>query len=215
MYAPLGGSDSSIANFEAMYKKSIEEPDAFWLEQSKKYISWFSEPKTVSSGGFLDGDLSFFNEGKLNICYNCIDKHIPTKKDQVAMIWEGDEPDLDLKFTYGDMLKEISRIANVMKAHGVRKGDVVTIYMPMIPELPMVMLACARIGAIHSVVFAGFSAESLRGRIMDGNSKFIFACDEGKRGGKSIPLKNIVDKVSCSCIYVDVHHIYWCVINVY
>lgn len=139
--------------------------------------------------------MNWFTNGKMNVCYNCVDKHLPQKKNQVALIWEGDEPGVDKQITYGELSKQVSRIANVMKAMGVKKGDVVTLYMPMIPELAMTMLACARIGAIHSIVFAGFSAESLRGRIVDCDSKFVFTADEGLRGGKNLKLKSIVDAV--------------------
>lgn len=179
--------------YKARYTESLVEPDKFWSDEAQKYISWFSPFTSVMEGTLDLGDVNWFANGKLNACYNCIDKHVSEKGDQVAIIWEGDEPDLNKKITYRELKVEVSRIANVMKSKGVKKGDVVTIYMPMIPELAMTMLACARIGAIHSVVFAGFSAESLKGRILDCNSKFLFTTDEGLRGGKAIKLKGIAD----------------------
>ena len=136
-------------------------------------MSWISPFTKVSSGDFDNGDIAWFLDGKLNACYNCVDKHLPHRADQTAIIWDGDEPGTNRLITYAELAREVSKIANVLKAEGVKKGDVVTLYMPMIPELTMTMLACARIGAIHSVVFAGFSAESLRDRIVDCNSKYV------------------------------------------
>ena len=190
-----------MARFQQGYKKSVEDPEGFWTEQAQKYVSWISPFKKVFGGGFEHGDINWFAEGKLNACYNCVDKHLPHRADKTAIIWDGDELGQTRSITYGELAREVSRIANVMKSMGVRKGDVVTIYMPMIPELAMVMLACARIGAVHSIVFAGFSAESLRGRIEDCNSRFVFTADEGKRGGKSIELKKTVDAVRSNSQY--------------
>lgn len=152
---------------------------------------------------FPNGSSKWFEDGQINACYNAVDRHALTKGDQAAIIWEGDEPGQSRTITYKELQVEVSRIANVMKARGVQKGDVVTIYMPMIPELAMVMLACARIGAIHSVVFAGFSADALRDRINDCQSKWLFAADEGKRGGKTIKLKDAVDTAVSQCPGVD------------
>mmetsp|Transcript_8308 Transcript_8308/g.7440 ORF Transcript_8308/g.7440 Transcript_8308/m.7440 type:complete len:691 (+) Transcript_8308:19-2091(+) len=183
----------NLIDYQNRYKQSIEDPNTFWSNEEKQYIEWFQPYKQVSIGDLNDGDVSWFIDGKLNVCYNCIDKHIPTKANHTAMIWEGDEIGTQRIITFQELLKEVSRIANVLKRFGVKKGDVVTIYMPMIPELAMTMLACARIGAVHSVVFAGFSADSLKGRILDCDSKFIVTADEGKRGGKTTPLKSTVD----------------------
>jgi acetyl-CoA synthetase len=145
-------------------------------------------------GDFDAGDITWFAGGKLNVSYNAIDRHVAAgRADQVAMIWEGDEPDDIRRLTYRDLLRQVSQIANALTASGVRKGDVVTIYMPMIPELAMTMLACARIGAVHSVVFAGFSAEALAQRVVAAQSKFVVTADHGLRGGKKIPLKDIVN----------------------
>jgi acetyl-CoA synthetase len=185
-------------NYEEVYAQSIhaQESGEFWSEQANRHISWFSPFKSVVEGDFLSGDVNWFGEGILNACYNCVDRHIPTKAQQTALIWEGDEPGTQRLVSYEELRREVSKIANIMKMQGVKKGDVVTIYMPMIPELAMVMLACARIGAVHTVVFAGFSAESLSSRIEDGNSQFIFVANEGLRGGKAIKLKDTVDKVT-------------------
>ena len=141
------------------------------------------------------GDVRWFSGGKLNIAYNAIDRHVINGRgDQVALLWEGDEPDQVRKITYNELLRRVSQIANALTQQGVKKGDVVTIYMPMIPDLPMTMLACARIGAVHSVVFAGFSAEALASRVMAANSETVVTADIGKRGGKTIQLKKIVDE---------------------
>lgn len=143
------------------------------------------------SGSFQEGDIAWFLDGKLNACYNCIDRHLPRRMKQTAIIWQGDEVNESQHITYETLLLQVSRIANVLLEHGVRKGDVVTIYLPMIPEVAMAMLACARIGAIHSVVFAGFSAESLKDRILDCNSKFLVTSHIGRRGGKDLKLKSV------------------------
>ena len=164
---------------------------------AKKFVHWFSgfDESRVSGGSLTDGDVHWFMNGKLNVAYNCIDKHVMAGRgDQIAIIWEGDEPGTNKYISYLELQQQVCRIANIMKQAGVQKGDVVTIYMPMIPDLAMVMLACCRIGAVHSIVFAGFSAESLRGRIDDCSSKWIFTSDEGRRGGRSLRLKDIVDK---------------------
>jgi acetyl-CoA synthetase len=177
-----------------MHKESLENPD-FWAEQAMEYLSWFSPFTEVSAGGFEHGDMQWFLNGKTNACYNCIDKHLEAgKADQVAIIWEGDEPGENRHITYAELMRETCKVANAMKAQGVQKGDTVAIYLPMVPEAAFTMLACARIGAPHSVVFAGFSADSLRDRIAYANSKWVFTTDEGKRGGRTLKLKQIVDE---------------------
>ncbi len=180
--------------YEEMYRRSIEDNEAFWAEQGKR-IDWFKPYTKIKDVSFDYDDvhIRWYYDGELNACYNCIDRHLPERKDQVAIIWEGDEPDQDKKITYGELLEHVSRFANVLKQHGVKKGDRVTIYMPMIPEAAYAMLACARIGAIHSVVFGGFSPDSLAGRIVDCESDFVITADEGVRGAKRIPLKANVD----------------------
>ena len=186
-------TDALWKSYIQRYTQSLDDPDAFWTEEANKYLTWITPFTKVSSGDFDNGDINWFTDGKLNACYNCVDKHLPHRAHQTAIIWDGDEIGTSRLITYAELAREVSKIANVMKTYGVRKGDVVTLYMPMIPELAMTMLACARIGAVHSVVFAGFSAESLKGRIVDCNSKFVFTADQGLRGGKVIELKKTVD----------------------
>lgn len=184
----------TLEQYKEMHKLSIENPKEFWAQKAKENLTWFSPFTSVMDGGFEYGDVRWFSGGKLNICYNAIDRHISSgRSNELALIWEGDEPDDIRKFTYQELLRRVSQIANALKRMGVQKGDVVTVYMPMIPELAMTMLACARIGAVHSVVFAGFSAEALAQRISASRSKFLLTADIGKRGGKSIPLKDIVN----------------------
>lgn len=175
------------------YKRSLDHPGQYWKEQALNFLSWSKPFSKTFEGSFSEGKTKWFVDGELNACYNAIDRHVAERGNEVAMIWEGDEPGDTKKFTFSEMQREISKIANVMLSKGVKKGDVVTVYMPMIPELPMAMLACARIGAVHSVVFAGFSSEALKDRILDCNSKFVFVADEGKREGKRIKLKESVD----------------------
>jgi acetyl-CoA synthetase len=198
---PINGKsvNEGWEEYKIQYNESINNSDEYWRKQAMKHITWFSPFTNISSGNFIDHDVNWFANGKLNVCYNCVDRHLPTKGDQPAILWEGDEVGTTRTITYNELVKEVSKISNVMKKMGVRKGDVVTIYMPMIPELAMVMLACTRIGAIHSIVFAGFSSESLRGRITDCNSTFVFVADEGLRGGKTLKLKSIADEAIEKC----------------
>ena len=184
------------ARYEKMYTHSVEDNEAFWASEARERLEWihpFTEVKDVS---YTKDDLhiKWFADGRLNVCTNCVDRHLPEKKDDVAIIWEGDDPKRDAKITYGELYEHVCRFANVLKAQGVKKGDRVTIYMPMIPEAAYAMLACARIGAIHSVVFGGFSPDALAGRIVDCDSATVITADEGVRGGKTIPLKANVDK---------------------
>ncbi|MCD6034406.1 MAG: acs [Rickettsiales bacterium] len=182
------------AQYEKLYRESIEQPDVFWKEQAKQ-LEWFKAPTRIKNTTF-NGDVAikWFEDGELNVTVNCIDRHLTARGDQVAIIWEGDEPDQQQHITYKQLHAEVCRFANVLKAKGVAKGDRVIIYMPMIPEAVYAMLACARIGAVHSVVFGGFSAEALRGRIEDCGAKLVITADEGKRGGKSVLLKDNVDQ---------------------
>lgn len=189
--------EKNFDDYMSIHRESMENTNAFWSDMAKKFVHWFSgfDENRVYGGSLLDGDVHWFMNGKLNVAYNCVDKHVMAGRgDQTAIIWEGDEPGTNKYISYLELQQEVCRIANIMKQAGVQKGDVVTIYMPMIPELAMVMLACCRIGAVHSIVFAGFSAESLRGRIDDCYSKWVFTSDEGRRGGRSLRLKDIVDK---------------------
>jgi acetyl-CoA synthetase len=188
------------AKYKAMYEASIADPNGFWAEQAKR-IDWIKPFTKVKNTSFAPDNVSirWFEDGALNVCANCVDRHLAKRGDQVAILWEGDEPDMDLKITYRQLHERVCRFANVLKAHGVKKGDRVTIYMPMIPEAAYAMLACARIGAIHSVVFGGFSPESLAGRIIDCDSPIVITADEGKRGGREIPLKANTDKALEKC----------------
>jgi acetyl-CoA synthetase len=192
-----------MEEYQLLYSQSVENPALFWGDMARKYINWFQPFHTTMSGTFSIGDYNWFTGGKLNVSYNCIDRHLSTKSNQTAIIWESDEPGEGRTITYQQLFNQVCQIANYMKSIGVSKGDVVTIYMPMIPELPMVMLACARIGAIHSVVFAGFSSTSLQDRINDCNSRWVFTADQGKRGGKVIPLKETVDAAVVHCTSVQ------------
>jgi len=182
------------AAYEEMYARSVQDNEGFWAEQAQR-IDWikpFTKTKDVS---FAKDDLHirWYYDGTLNACYNCVDRHLENKADDVAIIWEGDDPDRDLSITYRELHERVCKFANSLKALGAKKGDRITIYMPMIPEAAIAMLACARIGAVHSVVFGGFSPEALAGRIEDCESNIVITADEGLRGGKTIPLKANVD----------------------
>ncbi len=181
------------AKYREMYKASVENPEAFWGEHGKR-ITWIKPYNRVKNTSF-DGEVSikWYEDGTLNACANCVDRHLETRGDQTAIIWEGDDPKMDARITYRQLHEKVCKLANVLKAQGVGKGDRVTIYMPMIPEAAYAMLACARIGAVHSVVFGGFSPDSLAGRITDCGSTCVITADEGVRGGKKIPLKSNTD----------------------
>ncbi|NNE84788.1 MAG: AMP-binding protein, partial [Alphaproteobacteria bacterium] len=182
------------AKYLEMYQASIDDPEAFWDEQGKR-IDWIKPYTKVQDTSFNADDLhvKWYYNGVLNPSANCLDRHLEKRGDQVAIIWEGDDPADDDKITYRDLYERVCRFANGLKSLGVKKGDRVTIYLPMIPEIAIAMLACARIGAVHSVVFGGFSPESIAGRIHDCESSFVITSDEGLRGGRTIPLKNNVD----------------------
>ena len=182
----------NTAKYEEMYKQSIDDPENFWAEQGEK-IDWTKKWDKVMDYDFNTADIKWYLGGKLNVTYNCIDRHLEERGDQKAIIWESDDPNLDKSYTYKELHKEVSRFANVLKKHDVKKGDVVIIYMPMIPELSIAVLACARIGAIHSVVFGGFSSDSLKSRILDCKPKLLICADRGVRGGKSVPSKSNAD----------------------
>jgi acetyl-CoA synthetase len=180
--------------YEAMYRDSIENNESFWADQAKRidWIKSFTEIKDVSFASD-DVHIRWFADGTLNACYNCIDRHLPEKKDAIAILWEGDDPNRQASITYGELHQRVSVFANVLKSLGAKRGDRITLYMPMIVEAAIAMLACARIGAVHSVVFGGFSPEALAGRISDCESNIVITADEGLRGGKAIPLKENVD----------------------
>ena len=189
-----------------MYQKSIDDAETFWAEQASEFLTVFETWDQVSSSDFTTATATWFRGAKLNASYNCIDRHLEKRGDQTAIIWEGDEPDQDLKINYRDLHEAVCRLSNALKARGVRKGDRVCIYMPMIPEAAYAMLACARIGAVHSVVFGGFSPESIKDRILDSDCQTVITADEGVRGGRIIPLKANVDTALDEC--PNVHSVF-------
>jgi len=180
--------------YQEMYFQSINNPDQFWAEQAESNLDWFEPFDKVSDCDFRTANIRWFEGGKLNVSYNCIDRHLASRADQTAIIWEGDNPDQSQHISYQQLHDEVCKLANAMKVQGIEKGDRVCLYMPMIPEAVYAMLACTRIGAIHSVVFGGFSPEALRGRINDSECKMVITADEGLRGAKPIPLKANVDR---------------------
>ena len=192
----LKGTKLNKEKYEKLYKESIENNDEFWDKVAKR-IDWKKSYEKVKEVNYNDNiSIKWFLKGELNICYNCVDRHLQTKGDKIAIIWEGDDPKDSKKITYKELYKEVCKFSNVLKDRGIKKGDCVTIYLPMIPEATIAMLACARVGAIHSVVFGGFSPDSLADRINDCDSTLIITADEGIRGGKKIPLKDNADKAA-------------------
>lgn len=193
--AAIARTRTTAAQYEEMYARSLSDPEGFWKEQSQR-IDWIKAPTKIKNTSYAYPDVSikWFEDGVLNISANCVDRHLATRADETAIIWEGDIPGTDDKITYRQLHERLGRFANVLKANGVKKGDRVTIYMPMIIDTAVAMLACARIGAVHSVIFGGFSPDSIAGRINDCDSKIVLTADEGRRGGKTIPLKKNVDE---------------------
>ena len=193
--------------YRAMYARSLADPDGFWAEQAQEFVTWFKPWKKVSDWSFDTRNLyiKWFEGARLNVAYNCLDRHLEQRGDQVAILWEGDDPKEDRKITYRELHAEVCRFANVLKGRGVKKGDRVCIYMPMIPETAVAMLACARIGAVHSVVFGGFSPESLKDRILDSDCRVVVTADEGVRAGRKVPLKTNTDTALTRC--PDVHSV--------
>ena len=198
---PANFKDAHInaEQYQAMYKRSIEDPEGFWSEMANEFLSWDQPWNEVVSYDFIKGEAAWFSGGKLNVSYNCIDRHLPERADQTALIWEGDDPADSKHITYGELKEHVCKLANALKSRGVKKGDRVCIYMPMIPEAAYAMLACTRIGAIHSIVFGGFSPEALKDRILDSDCQTLITADEGVRGGKAVPLKVNADKALASC----------------
>ena len=195
-------SNAKINNdeYSSMYKQSIEDGDSFWKKHAGR-IDWSKKSTKIKDVKYSSDEVNikWFEDGELNVSYNCIDRHAKINPNKVAIIWEGDDPNNTKKITYEELKKNVCKTANVLKKIGIKKGDRVTIYLTMIPELAYVMLACARIGAIHSIIFGGFSAESIAGRVQDCESEFVITADEGVRGGKTIPLKDTTDKALLSC----------------
>ncbi|PGG99630.1 acetyl-coenzyme A synthetase [Polytolypa hystricis UAMH7299] len=185
--------------YKKLYAESIADPDAFWAKQARELITFERDFDFAHTGSFEGGDNAWFVGGRLNVSYNCVDRHAFKNPDKVAIIYEADEPAQGRNITYGELLRQVSKLAWVLKQQGVRKGDTIAIYMPMIPEALIAFLACSRIGAVHSVVFAGFSSDSLRDRVLDAESKYVITTDEGKRGGKLIGTKKIVDEALKQC----------------
>lgn len=189
----------SFDEYQAMYQASITDPEAFWAEQAQKHVQWMTPWKTVKDTDLTTGHIRWFDGATLNLSVNCIDRHLADKADKTAIIWEGDEPDQQQHITFSQLHEHVCRLANALRERGVKKGDRVCIYMPMIPEVGYAMLACARIGAVHSVVFGGFSPDALRARIDDAECSVVITADEGVRGGKLIPLKQNVDVALEGC----------------
>ncbi len=187
------------AQYQELYQRSISDPEAFWAEQAEEFVTWFKPWNKVSDWDFHKAHIRWFEGAKLNASYNCLDRHVEQRGDQVAIIWEGDDPTVDKKITYRELRELVAKFANALKARGVKKGDRVSIYLPMIPEAAIAMLACTRIGAVHSVVFGGFSPESLKDRILDSDCQVVITSDEGLRGGKQVPLKTNTDKALLDC----------------
>jgi acetyl-CoA synthetase len=185
--------------YDTMYRQSIEQPDVFWSEQATTFLDWTKPWNQVSEVDMQQGRIAWFNGGELNVSVNCIDRHLPARADQTAIIWEGDELTDDAHITYQQLSEQVCQLANGLRERGVQKGDRVCIYMPMIPEAAYAMLACARIGAIHSVVFGGFSPQSLQDRILDSDCQTVITADEGVRGGRTVPLKENVDEALRNC----------------
>lgn len=203
---PQQWSDSAWIDdttYQAMYRQSVDNPDQFWGDQAAQFLTWDKPWKTVCRSEIEQGQAAWFEGGKLNVAVNCIDRHLVDRDDQTAIIWEGDEPTDDAHISYAQLHEQVSKLGNVLRQRGVKKGDRVCIYMPMIPEAAYAMLACARIGAVHSVVFGGFSPDALKDRILDSDCQVVITADEGLRAGKPIPLKANTDKALANC--PDVH----------
>lgn len=183
-----------LNKYQEMYAQSLNQPEKFWDEQAQRYLSWHKPWDKVMSGGYEQVDFQWFSGGKLNVCYNCVDRHLLTKAEQTAILWQGNDVNQHQAISFKDLHKRVCRFANVLKNMGVQKGDRVCIYLPMIPEAAIAMLACCRIGAIHSIVFAGFSPEALKNRINNAQCCFLITADEGIRGNRTVPLKAQVDK---------------------
>ncbi|RME35363.1 MAG: acetate--CoA ligase [Gammaproteobacteria bacterium] len=187
------------AGYEQMYRRSLEDPEGFWAEQAERYLDWYRPWDRVLDWDFRKGHIRWFEGAELNVTHNCLDRHLESRGDQTAILWEGDQPGVSRSLTYRELHEAVCRLANVLRAEGVGVGDRVAIYLPMIPEAAVAMLACARIGAVHSVVFGGFSPEALRDRVVDADCKVVITADGGLRGGRLVPLKANVDEALTGC----------------
>ena len=187
------------ARYKTMYEQSIKSPETFWAEQAKAFLTWQQPWSQVTKSDLAKGEVAWFIDGKLNVSVNCIDRHLPARANQTAIIWEGDDPSEDQFITYQKLHDQVCRLTNALRERGVKKGDRVCIYMPMIPEAAYAMLACTRIGAVHSIVFGGFSPEALKDRIQDADCQVVITADEGLRGGKRVPLKKNADVALAQC----------------
>ena len=197
--AALARTHLTREQYEERYRQSLADPDGFWAAQAQEFVSWFRPWERVANWDFTEANIRWFEGAELNVAYNCVDRHLESRGDQVAILWEGDNPADSRKVTYRELHEAISRLGNALKARGVKKGDRVSIYMPMIPEATVAMLACARIGAVHSVVFGGFSPEALKDRILDSDCQVVITADEGLRGGRPVPLKANTDRALAHC----------------
>ncbi len=187
------------AQYRAEYAESLANPDQFWARQAREFVTWSAPWTRVSDWNFHTAEIRWYAGGKLNVCYNCVDRHLATRAEQVAILWEGDNPQEDQRITYRELHEAVCRFANALSAKGVKKGDRVSIYLPMIPQAAVAMLACARIGAVHSVVFGGFSPEALKDRILDSDCQVVITADEGLRGARAVPLKANTDQALLHC----------------
>lgn len=189
----------NAASYQALYERSLNDPDGFWSEMASTFLSWDQPWHEVRQFNFVEGEAAWFSGGRLNVSVNCIDRHLPERADQTAFIWEGDNPEESKHVSYRELHEQVCRLSNVLKSRGVKKGDRVCIYMPMIPEAAYAMLACTRIGAVHSVVFGGFSPDALKDRILDSDCQTLITADEGLRGGRTVPLKANADQALGDC----------------
>ena len=189
----------TAARYQDMFEHAARDPNGFWAEQSRR-IAWMKPPTKIKNTSFAGNvSIKWFEDGTLNASASCLDRHLATRGEQTAIIWESDDPAVSKHVTYRELHEQVCRLANVMKGLGVKQGDRITIYMPMVPEAAVAMLACARIGAVHSVVFGGFSPDSLANRIQDCSSEVLITADEGRRGGRRVPLKANADEALKSC----------------
>ena len=200
------GAHIDNSTYLAMYQRSVEDPAGFWGELAERFLQWDEPWQQVCEWDFNNGDARWFSGGKLNVSVNCIDRHLTARAEQTALLWEGDDPTVSSRISYRELHRQVCKLANALRSRGVTKGDRVCIYMPMIPEAAYAMLACTRIGAVHSVVFGGFSPEALKDRILDSDCRTLITADQGIRGGKTIPLKDNADRALAQCPNVHTCH---------